>query len=87
MGMDVARANAAIGAALRGLRAERDWSREELAERSGVPAITIRRIESGDRAASITNVIVLCRVLGVSPGEFLDSVDRKIEQAGGLDAQ
>lgn len=87
MGMDVARANAAIGAALRGLRAERDWSRDELAERSGVPAITIRRIESGERAASMTNVILLCRTLGVRPGEFLDSVDHKIEQAGGLDPE
>lgn len=87
MGMTVSEANKAIGSKVRGLRAEKNWNREELAERSGVPVMTIRRIEDGVAAAKTPTLIALLRALGAPVGEFLDTITEKIDQAGGLDPE
>lgn len=84
--MDETQANAIIGSKLRGLRAEKDYSREKLFELSGIPVITIRRIESGARTAPVTTLIALCRALGTDPAEFLNVVQQdldKLENVGG----
>lgn len=87
--MDVSQANAAIGANLRALRAKRDYSRVKLSELSGIPVITIRRIEDGERAAPVTTLIAICRALKADPGEFLNVIQQdldKLENLGGWHA-
>ncbi|MFE3060647.1 helix-turn-helix domain-containing protein [Nocardia sp. NPDC059239] len=78
--MDSGQANALIGANLRGLRGKRGYSREKLFELSGVPIITIRRIEGGTRAAPADVLIQLCNALGVNVGDFLDDVQAELKQ-------
>ncbi|MEV6432902.1 helix-turn-helix transcriptional regulator [Nocardia sp. NPDC051463] len=84
--MDASQANALIGANLRALRAKKDYSRAKLSELSGVPVITIRRIEDGERAVLTTTLIVLCRVLDADASEFLDVVQRELKEIGGAAA-
>lgn len=87
--MDVSQANAAIGANLRALRAKRDYSRVKLSQLSGIPVITIRRIEDGERAAPVTTLIAICRALKADPAEFLNVVQQdldKLENLGGRHA-
>ncbi|MFJ4656017.1 helix-turn-helix domain-containing protein [Nocardia sp. NPDC088792] len=78
--MDNKQANAVIGANLRGLRGKRGYSREKLHDLSGVPVITIRRIEGGLRAAPVDVLLELCKALGVNAGDFLNAAQAEIEQ-------
>ncbi|WP_218717030.1 helix-turn-helix domain-containing protein [Nocardia sp. MH4] len=87
MGMTVAEANRLIGSKLRGARAERDYSREELSQRSGVAVMTIRRAEEGSAAIKPTTLISLCRALELPVGELMDLIAEQIDQAGGLDPE
>ncbi|MFI6368893.1 helix-turn-helix domain-containing protein [Nocardia sp. NPDC050630] len=80
MDLDVELANAVIGANLRALRAKRDYSREKLFELSGVPVITIRRIEDGKRAAAVPTMMALCQALDVDLGRFLDDAHKEINE-------
>ena len=55
---------------LRELRESLNWTREVLSERSGIPAPTIRDIESGRRLPGWANVLALAAALGVDLAEF-----------------
>ncbi len=87
MGMTVAEANRLIGAKLRGIRAERGYSRKELAKRSGVAEMTIRRAEEDESAIKPTTLILLCQALDVPVGPLMDLIAEQIDQAGGLDPE
>lgn len=50
---------------IRLLRRERGWSQEELADRSGLTADTIRRVEQGRTHGMVTTVERLARGLGL----------------------
>ncbi|WP_433592284.1 helix-turn-helix domain-containing protein [Nocardia sp. CA-145437] len=78
--VDVEQANVIIGANLRALRAKKGLSREKLTELSGVPLRTLRRIESGERAASIPNLMELCKALGTNIGVFLDAAEKELDE-------
>lgn len=78
--MTVEQANAVIGANLRGLRGKRGYSREKLFELTGVPVITIRRIEDGKRAAPVDTLMTLCTALGVKIGDFLDAAQKELDE-------
>ncbi|MGI5223241.1 helix-turn-helix domain-containing protein [Nocardia sp. CA-290969] len=82
--IDADAANAIIGANLRALRAKRKLSRAAMHELTGIPAITIRRIEDGKRDAPAVVLLALCQALGVNAGEFLDHVQRELKEAGGI---
>lgn len=69
-----------MGAKLRGLRGEKALSRRKLVELSGVPLITIRRIEDGQRAAGFPDLLALTRALGADLGELMDSVERELKK-------
>jgi transcriptional regulator with XRE-family HTH domain len=55
-----------FGRRLRELRQGRDWSLQELAEKSGLSKTFLSRLETGDRQASIAAVLSLARIFGVS---------------------
>ncbi|WP_369024105.1 helix-turn-helix domain-containing protein [Nocardia cyriacigeorgica] len=78
--MNVEQANAIVGANLRALRAKKDYSRERLSELSGVPVMTIRRLEKGERAAQVPALIMLCDALGVNIRDFMDEVETELKQ-------
>jgi ribosome-binding protein aMBF1 (putative translation factor) len=60
-------AHATFGRRLRHLREQRDWSMQELAERSGIPYETIYRVERGTHQEPRISVAVqLARTLGIS---------------------
>lgn len=60
-----------LGANLRRLRDERELTQEELAERSGVQAGEISRIERGQRDPRVSTVIRLAKALRVPPARLL----------------
>jgi putative transcriptional regulator len=57
---------------LRVLRAERDWSQADLAERSGVSRQTINAIETGKYDPSLPLAFELARVFGQSIEEIFE---------------
>ncbi|WP_309065885.1 helix-turn-helix domain-containing protein [Microbacterium sp.] len=56
---------AQVGARLRAMRRSRGWTLEELAERAGMSASTLSRLESGKRQASLELLLPLTRQLGI----------------------
>jgi len=75
--------NEAVGAELRAARARRGWSREQLAERSGIPAATLRRYEDGTRSIPVDTLSAVVAELGLSVAD----IDRAIQQARPTAAQ
>lgn len=69
--------NAAVGAELRAARARRGWTRAELAEKSGVTEISIRRYESGTRSVPVDTLVALICALGLP----LSDIERAIRAA------
>ena len=71
-----------FGQRLARLRARRDWSQKELATRSGVPYMTIYRLEAGIYADTRTAIAAkLCQALGVSL-DVLAGVYEEREEGG-----
>lgn len=68
-----------IGAEVRGFRAKKAYSREELSRRTGLSAKTIQRIESGERSADVSQLAAICRALGV---DLRDLVNRAVAELG-----
>jgi transcriptional regulator with XRE-family HTH domain len=62
-----------FGARLQELRLRRDWTLQELADRSGLSRAFLSRLESGDRQASIAAVLTLSRIFGVSLASLFES--------------
>jgi transcriptional regulator with XRE-family HTH domain len=62
-----------LGDNLRRLRLLREWSQEELAERSGVHRTIIGKVEAGlQEGASTDTIDALARALGVLPGDLVN---------------
>lgn len=58
---------------LRALRRHRGWSLDDLAQRTGVGASSISRIETGHRSISLDVVVPLARELGIAIDELVTS--------------
>ncbi len=72
-----------LGARIRIARSERRWTLEELSERVGVSAKTMRRIERGDLGVGIGLVFEAAAVLGVPL--FHDDPGRRSLERGRAD--
>lgn len=70
--------DAAVGEQLRRYRVLANFSRAELAKRSGVSDSTIKRIEWGKRGITLPQLVALSRALHVRPTEFVDMALREI---------
>lgn len=57
---------------LKQLRAARDMSQADLAERSGVSREHIARLETGHHDPSLSTLVKLAKALKVKPGELLE---------------
>jgi transcriptional regulator with XRE-family HTH domain len=67
----MARTDELVRARLRALRLERGLSQEEVAERAGMAASTLSRLESGARRLALDHLTPLAGALGVEVGELL----------------
>lgn len=61
-----------LGVNLRAARETREWTQEELGQRSGVQAGEISRIEAGKRDPRVSTVEKLAKAVGVPPGQLLN---------------
>jgi transcriptional regulator with XRE-family HTH domain len=61
-----------LGVNLRSARKKLGLSQEQVAERSGVHATEVSRIEAGKRDPRVTTVERLARAVEVGPGELLE---------------
>lgn len=64
-----------FGARLRALRERAGLTQEQLAERAGVKRGAVARWESGEREPGWSNVVALCKALGVSCEAFMQHAD------------
>jgi transcriptional regulator with XRE-family HTH domain len=75
LGEDPSAASVAFGQRLREVRADAGLSQDTLAERAGVHATAIGRMERGGREPRLATILRLARALGVQPGTLLDELD------------
>jgi transcriptional regulator with XRE-family HTH domain len=68
--------HAALGEAVRQLRAEAEMSQEELAEAAGTDLTQVGGIERGVRNPSYTTLLRLADALGTEVGELTSLADR-----------
>ena len=68
---DMAKTDELVRARLRALRLERGLSQEEVAERAGMAASTLSRLESGARRLVLDHLTPLAGALGVEVGDLL----------------
>ncbi|GAA1857422.1 XRE family transcriptional regulator [Myceligenerans crystallogenes] len=64
-----------VGPRLRAARQARGWTLDELAERAGMSASTLSRLESGKRQASLELLLPLTRRLGIRVDDLLPAED------------
>ena len=64
-----------VGEKISTLCADKNISKEELAERSGLTILQIELIENSDTVPSLSPLIKIARALGVRLGTFLDDSD------------
>lgn len=71
MNFDTGPALEAVGSRLRRLRARRDLTLAQLAERTGISTSTLSRLESGLRRPTLEQLLPLARVHGVTLDELV----------------
>jgi transcriptional regulator with XRE-family HTH domain len=60
-----------LGAAVFRLRNVKGWTRTKLAQRAGISVTYVRQIEQGDNVPTLTIIVELAEVLGVTPAELV----------------
>jgi XRE family transcriptional regulator, regulator of sulfur utilization len=63
-----------LGWRIRLLRAERDWSQEDLAERAGLHRNYIGHVERGELNISVVQLTKIAQAFGVRVGMLVDTV-------------
>lgn len=69
--MEATTKDQAVGKKLRGLRAEKGMSQEDLAKLSGISESAIFRIEKGERSPRLGQLDALCDALEIDLYDFL----------------
>lgn len=70
-----------VGQRLKKLRAGKGWSRDKMAEKSGIGAGAIEAIERGRRFPGGDQVLIMGQALGVSPNYILTGSDEYVPGA------
>ena len=74
-GSEIEQTVSAIGAKVAKTRAERGWSLQELARRSGLSPASIHKIEKSGMTPTITSLMKVASALGKSVGYFIAESD------------
>lgn len=70
---------AAASGALRAAQGRADMTDAALAERAGIPVVTLRRYLKGQRDAPASAILKIADALGISAGDLLDDAANHIE--------
>lgn len=62
-----------VGRRVAQVRRDRGWTQEALAEAVGIEPVTLSRLETGDRALSLTMLAGMADALGVTLAELVDT--------------
>ena len=62
-----------VGRRVAQARRDRGFTQESLAEAVGIEAVTLSRLETGDRALSLSTLASISKVLDMGIGDLLDS--------------
>lgn len=65
-----------FGKIVRGLREERGWTRDEMADRAGLNGSYLGFLERGENVPTLTVILLLAETLAVDPGDLVRSVAR-----------
>lgn len=65
---------AKLATKVRKLRNERQWSQEELADRSGLHRTYISHIENGKREISVETLCKIAKGFDISPSELMENI-------------
>jgi transcriptional regulator with XRE-family HTH domain len=60
-----------FGVRVRELRNAKEWTQEDLAERSGMNVVQISHLERGRNEAKISTILRLAKAFGITAGELL----------------
>jgi transcriptional regulator with XRE-family HTH domain len=63
-----------FGENVRTARHARGWTQEEVAHRTGLTSVQIRRVERGVREIRLTTLVRLLKALGVAADDLLDGL-------------
>ena len=63
-----------FGKTVRGLREERGYSQEELAERAGLHRNYVGGVERGERNIALDNIVKLAKALSVKSRDLFESL-------------
>ena len=63
----------AIGQRVAKARKDRGWTQEALAEAVGIEPVSLSRLETGDRALSLSTLARIAEVVGVGLGDLVDT--------------
>src|SRR3954463_14594158 len=74
-GSEIEQTVSAIGAKVAKARAERGWSLQQLARRSGLSPASIHKIEKSGMTPTITSLMKVAAALGKSVGYFIEESD------------
>src|SRR5919201_2057814 len=74
-GSEIEQTVSAFGAKVAKTRAERGWSLQELARRSGLSPASIHKIEKSGMTPTITSLMKVAAALGKSVGYFIEESD------------
>ena len=72
---------AAASAELRAAQARANLTDTALAERSGIPVVTLRRYLKGSRDTPVSALFKISGALGIDPGRLLDDAAERIQNA------
>ena len=61
-----------VGKRVAHVRKDRGWTQEQLAEAIGIEAVSLSRLETGDRALSLSTLARISDALNVELGDLLD---------------
>lgn len=75
---------AQLGAVVRRLRVDRDWSQQQLAEVAGVSRVFISQLENGKARAEVRLVLAVLQALG---GSIQVTPDGNLDDTGDLDGE
>ena len=65
---------------LRDARTNAGLSQEDLAKKMGWDQTYVSKIERGVRRVDVVELIAICEVLGIDPGQFVTDLRRQIKQ-------
>lgn len=71
----------AAAAELRAAQARAQFTDTALAERAGIPVVTLRRYLKGTRDTPSSALFKIAEALGVSPGRLLDDALKNLDQS------